>query len=150
MMELGVIYLVFLPAIVTTPFAGAARGRFGTRPALWGALIVAGLGLPLVLVPHLPSVLLGMVLVSVGTFFAQAVATGFVSHAAASNRGAASGMYLAAYFLGGLAGSAVLGALFDRFGWAACVAGIGAALAVAALLAAKLELPGNQSREKTA
>jgi hypothetical protein len=59
-------------------------------------------------------------------------------------------MYLAAYFLGGLAGSAVLGALFDRFGWAACVAGIGAALAVAALLAAKLELPGNQSREKTA
>jgi predicted MFS family arabinose efflux permease len=138
MMELGVIYLVFLPAIITTPLAGHAARRLGTRPALWGALAVAGLGLPLMLVPYLPSVLTGMVLVGAGTFFAQAVTTGFVSHAAASNRGAASGIYLASYFLGGLVGSAVLGQLFDRFGWSACVAGIGAALGAAALLAVKL------------
>jgi len=138
MMELGVIYLVFLPAIITTPLAGYAARGLGTRPALWGALAVAGLGLPLMLVPYLPSVLTGMVLVGAGTFFAQAVTTGFVSHAAASNRGAASGIYLACYFLGGLVGSAVLGQLFDRFGWAACVAGIGAALGAAALLAVKL------------
>jgi predicted MFS family arabinose efflux permease len=141
MMELGVIYLVFLPAIITTPLAGHASRHLGTRPALWAALAVAGLGLPLMLAPHLPSVLAGMVLVGAGTFFAQALATGFVSHAAASNRGAASGIYLASYFLGGLAGSAILGQLFDRFGWGACVAGIGAALGVAALLAVKLVAP---------
>ena len=67
-----------------------------------------------------------MVLVGVGTFFAQAAATGFVGQAAHDNRGVASGIYLACYFLGGLVGSAVLGQLFDRFGWTACVAGIGA------------------------
>jgi MFS transporter, YNFM family, putative membrane transport protein len=145
MMELGVIYLVFLPAIITTPLAGHASRRLGTRPALWVGLAVAGLGLPLMLLPHLPSVLVGMVLVGVGTFFAQALATGFVSHAAASNRGAASGIYLASYFLGGLAGSAVLGQLFDRFGWGACVAGIGAALGVAAVLAVKLVAPQHVS-----
>jgi hypothetical protein len=39
-------------------------------------------------------------------------------------------MYLASYFLGGLIGSAVLGQAFDRFGWSACVAGIGLALFV--------------------
>jgi predicted MFS family arabinose efflux permease len=141
MMELGVIYLVFLPAIITTPLAGLAARHFGTRPALWAALAVAGLGLPLMLLPHLPSVLLGMVLVGVGTFFAQALATGFVSHAASSNRGAASGIYLASYFLGGLVGSAILGQLFDRFGWGACVAGIAASLGVAALLVVKLVAP---------
>ena len=66
-----------------------------------------------------------MVLVGVGTFFAQATATGFVSRAATTDRGAASGIYLASYFFGGLVGSAVLGQVFDRFGWPASVAGIG-------------------------
>ena len=82
--------------------------------------------------------LVGLALVGVGTFFAQAAATGFVSRAAATDRGSASGIYLASYFLGGLVGSAVLGQVFDRFGWAACVAGIGAALMVAAMLAGRL------------
>jgi predicted MFS family arabinose efflux permease len=89
---------------------------------------------------HLPQVLTGMVLVGVGTFFAQACATGFVGQAASDNRGIASGTYLACYFLGGLVGSAVLGQLFDRFGWTACVAGVGASLAIAALLTARLTL----------
>jgi predicted MFS family arabinose efflux permease len=80
-----------------------------------------------------------MVLVGVGTFFAQAVAAGFVSRAAASNRGAASGLYLAFYFFGGLVGAAILGAIFDRLGWPACVAGIGLSLVVAALFALSLK-----------
>ena len=80
-----------------------------------------------------------MVLVGVGTFFAQACATGFVGRAATSDRGSASGLYLACYFFGGLVGSAVLGLIFDRFGWTACVAGIAVALMVAALLAVFLE-----------
>ena len=45
MMALGFVYFVFLPSIVTTPFAGAAVQRFGTRPTIWGALGLAGLGL---------------------------------------------------------------------------------------------------------
>jgi hypothetical protein len=42
--------------------------------------------------------------------------------------------------LGGIVGSIVLGQLFDRLGWAACVAGIGAALGLAALLAFRLKM----------
>jgi MFS family permease len=79
-----------------------------------------------------------LTLVGVGTFSAQAVATGFVGRAAKANRGAASGLYLASYFGGGLVGSAVLGQVFDRFGWPACVLGIGVALAAAALLATQM------------
>jgi predicted MFS family arabinose efflux permease len=99
------------------------------------------LGLPLLVLPNLSAVLLGMVLVGVGTFFAQAIATGFVGRAATSDRGSASGLYLAFYFFGGLMGAAVLGQLFDRFGWEACVAGIGASLLIAALLALLLKTP---------
>ena len=141
MMELGVIYFVFLPSILTTPLAGAAAGKVGTRNALLGALAAAALGLPLLLAQRLSLVLTGMVLVAAGTFFAQALATGFVSHTATRDRSAASGMYLASYFIGGLIGTAVLGQLFDRLGWTATVAGIGLALAVAAFLSLRLEKP---------
>jgi predicted MFS family arabinose efflux permease len=137
-MQIGLIYFVFLPSILTTPLAGRAVQAFGTRPTLWAALALAGLGLPLLLTASLPVVLAGLALVGVGTFFAQAAATGFVGRAATGDRGAAGGLYLASYFLGGLAGSFVLGQLFDRFGWPACVAGIGVALALAALLAFRL------------
>ena len=141
MMDLGFVYFVFTPSVVTTLFAGKAVARFGTRPTIWAALSVAAVGLPLMLSSHLVEVLTGMVLVGIGTFFAQACATGFVGLAAQDNRGVASGTYLACYFLGGLSGSIVLGQLFDRFGWSACVTGVGAALGIAALLATRLRLP---------
>ena len=139
-MALGFAYFVFLPSIITTPLAGQTVAAFGTRPTFWAAIAIAALGLPLVLLLNLGAVLVGLVLIGIGTFFAQAIATGFVGRAATSNRGAASGLYLASYFFGGLVGSAALGQLFDRLGWAACVAGIGAALAMAAMLARRLEI----------
>ena len=141
MMALGFVYFVFLPSIFTTPLAGRAVQRFGTRPTLWGALALAGAGLPLLVLPSLAAVIIGMALAGVGTFFAQATATGFVGRAATTERGSASGIYLASYFFGGLVGTAILGQLFDRFGWSACVAGIGLALALAALLAVRLKMP---------
>jgi MFS transporter, YNFM family, putative membrane transport protein len=139
MMDLGLVYFVFLPSVVTTLLAGKVATRLGARPTIWGSLAVAGLGLPLLLAPHLVEVITGMVLVGAGTFFAQAAATGFVGQAATDSRGIASGTYLACYFCGGLVGTAVLGRLFDGFGWQACVAGVGAALAAAALLTLALK-----------
>jgi MFS transporter, YNFM family, putative membrane transport protein len=141
MMGVGLVYFVFLPSVVTTLLAGKAVALFGMRPSLWGGLAVAALGLPLMLSSHLADVLAGMVLVGVGTFFAQACATGFVGQAARTNRGVASGTYLACYFFGGLVGSAVLGELFDHFGWLACVAGVGVALALGCVLTASLRIP---------
>jgi len=143
-MQLGFVYFVFLPSILTTPLAGRAVGRFGTRPTFWGALGVAGLGLPFLLLPNLAGVAIGLALVGVGTFFAQAAATGFVSRAATGDRGSASGIYLACYFLGGLVGSAVLGQVFDRLGWPALVAGLAISLGAAGLLAFLLRLPAPQ------
>jgi MFS transporter, YNFM family, putative membrane transport protein len=105
---------------------------------MWGALAVAVAGLPLLLALSLAAVIGGMVLVGVCTFFAQETATSFVGRAATVDRGSASGIYLACYFFGGIVGSAVLGQLFDRLGWAACVAGIGSSLVLAALLTVQL------------
>ena len=73
MMQVGFAYLVFLPAIFTTPLAGMVVGLIGTRHAQWASLGIALAGLPLLISSHLQAVLAGMVLVSVGTFLAQAI-----------------------------------------------------------------------------
>jgi predicted MFS family arabinose efflux permease len=150
MMMLGIVYFVFLPSVITTPIAGKAVARFGTRPVMWASFAVAIAGLPLLVTPSLAALLLGLSLVAVGTFFAQATATGFVGRAATTDRGSASGLYLASYFLGGLVGSAVLGQVFDRLGWTACVVGIGVALALGAVLSAWLIAPGHRADTATA
>lgn len=140
MMMLGTVYFVFLPSIVTTPLAGRIVRRLGTRPTLWGSFAVATAGLPLLLGSSFAALLTGLGLVAVGTFFAQATATGFVGRAATTDRGAASGLYLASYFLGGLVGSAVLGPVFDRWGWTACVVGIGMSMVLGAVLTLRLRM----------
>jgi MFS family permease len=94
----------------------------------------------------LTAVLAGLALVGIGTFFAQAAATGFIGRAATTDRGSASGIYLACYFFGGIVGTAILGQLFDRLGWAACVGGIAIALALASLLALRLKMPAPAPR----
>lgn len=137
-MSLGFVYFVFLPSLVTTPFAGRVALRFGTRPTLAASLALALLGLPLLLRDELASFLAGMVLVGVGTFFAQAIATGFVGRSAERDRAAASGLYLASYYLGGLAGAAVIGLLFQMAGWTAAVAGIALSLLLAIALSVLL------------
>jgi YNFM family putative membrane transporter len=149
-MSLGLVYLVFLPAMITTPAAGRVALRFGTQPALWGGLLLALAGLPLLLLSNLAGVLTGMVLVGVGTFFAQAIGTGFVGRAAKVDRAAASGLYLASYYLGGLVGAAMIGQLFDRYGWRSSVAAIAASLVLAGMFALKLRLPEDSAAVSTA
>ena len=138
MMQLGFVYIVFAPSILTTPLAGRLVDRWGTRSSLAIGLLVAVAGLPLLVGTSLAGLLLGLTLVGVGTFLAQAVASGFVGRAADLNKGAASGLYLASYFIGGLAGSAILGQVFNRMGWATTVAGVAAALLAALGLTRRL------------
>jgi MFS transporter, YNFM family, putative membrane transport protein len=141
MMSVGLVYFVFVPSVFTTPFAGYLVRRIGVRPAFLSGILVALAGLPLLLLHHLEPILAGLVLVGAGTFFAQAVATGFVGRAATTDRASASGIYLACYYVGGIAGSAVPGALFQQFGWPACVAATAAALLLSLLFGSALKLP---------
>lgn len=140
-MTLGFVYFVFLPALVTTPLAGRVSGRLGLRRSLAAGLLTAGLGLPLLTSQALPIVLAGLVFVGVGTFLAQAIATSIVGRFAAGERTSASGLYLLFYYLGGLAGTAVLGQVFERWGWTACVLGVAVSLALAGALTMGLREP---------
>lgn len=137
-MMLGFVYFVFLPSLLTTPLAGRLRGWLGLRNGLTASLAVAAIGLPLLVLPTLTSVLAGLVLVGVGTFLAQAITTGAVGQSSMGEGASASGLYLLFYYLGGLFGTAVLGLVFERLGWTACVFGVATSLATATILARRL------------
>ncbi len=138
-MALGLVYFVFLPSMITTPLAGKVAARFGARLSFFASIGLALIGLPLLLSTTLPVILAGLAIVGVGTFFAQATATGFVGRAARHDRAAASGMYLSSYYFGGLVGAAVLGQIFDANGWTATVITIGISLTLAGAAAAALK-----------
>jgi MFS transporter, YNFM family, putative membrane transport protein len=134
MTALGLVFLVFLPSMLTTPAAGSVSKKLGPGAASAGSLGIALAGLLLLLLRDLVAVIAGMTLVGIGTFFAQAVATGHVGRIAEGDKAAASGLYLSSYYCGGLVGAALVGQLFDGFGWTAAVGGVFAALGLAAIL----------------
>ncbi|MFI0844387.1 MFS transporter [Mesorhizobium sp. IMUNJ 23232] len=140
-MGLGLVYFVFLPSLLTTPFAGKVSRIFGPGAGVAISLAVAVAGLMCLLSTNLATVLAGMVLVAVGTFLAQAIATGHVGRVALADKASASGIYLASYYCGGLVGSFVLGQVYDTVGWTAAVAVLVAALVVAMLLSVGLRAP---------
>ncbi|AZO04535.1 MULTISPECIES: MFS transporter [unclassified Mesorhizobium] len=140
-MALGAVYFVFLPSMLTTPLAGRVAAGLGPRGGIGATLALAIVGLLLLLVPNLPIVLAGMALVAIGTFLAQAIATGHVSRTASRDRAAASGIYLASYYGGGLAGSFLIGQIYDSVGWTACVVVLAAVLAGAIAIARVLQTP---------
>ena len=140
-MALGAVYFVFLPSMLTTPLAGRVASVLGPKTGIGATLGLAIVGLLLLLAPSLPIVLAGMALVAIGTFLAQAIATGHVSRTASRDRAAASGIYLASYYGGGLAGSFVIGQVYDRVGWTACAVVLAAVLAGAIAVARVLQKP---------
>ncbi|EHK53373.1 MFS transporter [Allomesorhizobium alhagi] len=137
-MALGLVYFVFLPSLLTTPLAGRVAGRLGAARGIGLTLGLAIAGLLALLTSHLPVVLAGMAVIAIGTFLAQAIATGHVSHTAKRDKAAASGIYLAFYYSGGLVGSLVIGQVYDRLGWTASVAILVLALIAAIVLARPL------------
>jgi predicted MFS family arabinose efflux permease len=141
MMALGSVYVVFLPSVLTTAQAGALAARAGLRRATLAALGLALAGVGMMALDWLPGVLAGMALVAVGTFLAQALATGFVARAARGDRGAASGLYLASYFSGGLVGAILLGQVYTALGWHAMLVCVALVLGASAWLARNFELP---------
>jgi len=138
-MALGLVYLVFLPSMLTTPLAARIAARSGPGIGIVLTLGVAIAGVLALLSTSLPVVLAGLALIAIGTFLAQAIATGHVSRTAKQDRAVASGIYLASYYAGGLVGSLVVGQVYDQFGWPACVATLVAALALAAVAARGLK-----------
>jgi predicted MFS family arabinose efflux permease len=119
--QLGLVYLVFLPAVFTTPLAGKMVSSRGTYIAFVMSMTMAFFGLLALLTSSLILLILGLAAIGVGTFCAQAVVSGQIGAVATADRATASGLYLTSYYFGGLVGAAVIGRVFTANGWNSAV-----------------------------
>lgn len=118
----GTLYIVFLLALVVIPVAGRLSKA---RPHAELLCVVAVLGITgsaLTLVPSLWCIVVGLALSSTGVFLAQAAANAFTTATARDNKAGAVGVYLTCYYLGGSCGAIIPALIWERWGWAGCVA----------------------------
>ncbi|MFK7943541.1 MAG: MFS transporter, partial [Paracoccaceae bacterium] len=66
--RLGLVYLVFIPAIFTTPYAAKAVRRFRPKGVFRAASVTTLAGILLTLVPAFWPVMMGLAIVGIGTF----------------------------------------------------------------------------------
>ncbi|MEU6842852.1 MFS transporter [Streptomyces sp. NPDC046716] len=113
----GSIFLVYLVGTVSSSAAGKLVARLGRRGTLYLAAATTAAGLVLELVPSLPVMLVGLVLITAGFFAGHATASSSVSHTATHGRAQASALYQSAYYIGSSVGSAVGALAFHAAGW---------------------------------
>jgi len=135
---IGLLFLAYLGGTVSSPLAGRLADVHGRLPVMLGAMTTMLGGLLLTLIPWLPVLLLGLVLMTAGFFAAHSVASGWAGVRTTGARAQATGLYNLAYY----AGSSVLGWAFGlvlaRAGWGGIVAAVSAAVLLAGLTALAL------------
>ncbi len=132
------VYLVYAAGVVSSPVAGRLSGRVPPRALIAVGLAVAAAGMALTAARPLALVVVGLVVLVLGTFTAQAVAPTFVNVTAETAKGGASALYLTSYYVGGTLGSALPGVAFQAAGWRGVVLSCALALGVAMLANALL------------
>lgn len=119
---LGGIFIVYLGGVAASPVAGRLGARMNRR-MLMGVcvgLILAGLALSLA--SPLWMITLGLLLVCLGVFPQQTLATGFVGVAARGAKSTAVGLYVTSYYIGGSFGGIIPAAAWHATGWPGCAA----------------------------
>jgi predicted MFS family arabinose efflux permease len=117
------LFFVYLIGLVVTPTAGYIITRVGLRAGISGAIVCTMAGTLITLAPSLPVIILGLALVSTGTFIAQTATQSHLRVAApAEARVTAAGVYLTCYYAGGTAAGVLPGAFWALGKWPACVA----------------------------
>jgi MFS family permease len=136
---IGLVYFVFVPAILTTPMAATSVRRYGTQASFLLGIGVSLFGLLCLLSHHLSVFMVGLSCVGAGLFFAQSVATGHVGRIAKHDHAAANGVYLACYYLGGITGTFVIGQIFETFGWTSAIYTLAGLTSLAGVLSIKMK-----------
>ncbi|GAA1180179.1 MFS transporter [Nesterenkonia xinjiangensis] len=136
------VFLAYLAGTWSSPRAGRLAARFSRRPVLLGGNLVMAAGVLLTLVPSLPVVILGMVVLTAGFFAAHAVAAGWAGSSAVAGRAQSASLYNLGYYAGSSVFGFLGGTFLHLFGWPGTV-GMVLVLVAAATTAAALVLPRN-------
>ena len=140
--SLGFLFTVYLVGVFVTPVAGRAIDHAGHRMTIALAFTAGIIGALLMLIQSLPAIVLGLAMVSTGSFIGNSCASSYIGTVAGEGRAVAVGLYVTCYYLGGSFGSAFPGRFWNHGGWPVCVAMIVAVQAITIVVASLHWKPG--------
>jgi MFS transporter, YNFM family, putative membrane transport protein len=132
------IFLLYLVGTFSSTWMGRISDRYGRRQVLWISIGIQLAGALTTLFIPLALKVLGIGIFTFGFFAAHSIASGWVGERAATNKGAASSLYLFFYYLGSSVAGTGGGMLWLNFGWGGVVAFIAVFLALGLVTAGLL------------
>ena len=136
--HIGLIFLVYLVGVVSSPFAGKLADRAGRPIVLLASILATLLGVVLTLAGSLAVIIFGIALMTGGFFATQSVASAWVGRMAKDSKGHATSLYLLVYYLGSSVMGSAGGWFWSRHGWSGIIGFTVAALILAVLLGTRL------------
>ena len=133
---LGALFATYLAGSFSVPWVGRAVMLFGRRRFVLGIIGLWIAGGLLLLAPPVAAIILGLTICAACGMLCQAISTGYVITTAKEGRSSAAGLYASSFYIGGSAGSFLVGLVWQAYGWTGCVVTIIAVqLAMAAIVA---------------
>ena len=133
---LGALFATYLAGSFSVPWVGRAVMLFGRRRFVLGIIGLWIAGGLLLLAPPAAAIIVGLTICAACGMLCQAISTGYVITTAKEGRSSAAGLYASSFYIGGSAGSFLVGLVWQAYGWTGCVVTIIAVqLAMAAIVA---------------
>ncbi len=120
------VYVVYLVGMFSAPLSARLAPRLGRRNIIRIGFGIMLCGVLVTLVPALPVVFVGLLILCFGMFACQSTATALVGESirAGSGRGSAVSLYQLFFYVGASLGGFVPGLLWQLGGWPPLVAGL--------------------------
>ena len=136
--EVGLIYLVYVFGVASSPWAGHLAGRRGSRAVLWVLVVVMLAGVIITLADPLWLVIAGFSVISFGFFGAHTVASAWIGRRAGTGKALAASLYLFFYYAGASILGTATGKAWSSEGWVGVAASIILVLAAGSLISVRM------------
>lgn len=122
--EVGLIYLVYIFGVASSPWAGHLAGKRGSRAVLWTMVATMLAGVIITLATPLCAVVAGFSVISFGFFGAHTVASAWIGRRAVTGKALATSLYLFLYYAGASILGTGTGKAWSSEGWLGVAAAI--------------------------
>ncbi len=149
--QLGMVFVVYLIGLVTTPVSTRLVLRNGRRSTFAFAVALAIGGILLTLSPTVAGVIVGLAGASGGLFVVQTLSLGWIAANVRHAVSTAVGLYVTVFYIGGALGGIVPAGVWQAHGWPGVVALLaGVLLAMLSLAALAWQKHDQQPKGDTA
>jgi MFS transporter, YNFM family, putative membrane transport protein len=134
----GLIYLVYVFGVASSPWAGHLAGKRGSRAVLWVMVSIMLVGVIISLAQPLWIVLAGFSVISFGFFGAHTVASAWIGRRAGTGKALAASLYLFFYYAGASILGTATGKAWTDEGWLGVAAAIIFVLAIGSAISVRM------------